>query len=155
MAQTTVNTPVGFLLVQSTQGALTQLKYIDKPHKSDSSSSKASLLQKTELQLSEYFKGEHRKFELPINPEGTDFQINVWRALQEIPWGEIRTYSQIAKSIGNPKAVQAVGAANAKNPIPIIIPCHRVIGSDGSLVGYSGGIDKKRWLLEHENALIL
>lgn len=105
-------------------------------------------------QLSEYFSGERLTFDLPLVLQGTPFQKKVWEALQQIPYGETRTYKDIAQSIGAPKAIRAVGNANNKNPLPVIIPCHRVIGSNGSLVGYGGGLDKKHDLLEIECAKI-
>jgi methylated-DNA-[protein]-cysteine S-methyltransferase len=102
-------------------------------------------------QLQEYFRGERRTFDLPLAPRGTEFQMDVWRALQRIPYGETRSYSGIAREIGRPAAVRAVGAANGANPIPIVIPCHRVVGSNGSLTGFGGGIETKRWLLALES----
>jgi methylated-DNA-[protein]-cysteine S-methyltransferase len=101
-------------------------------------------------QLAAYFRGERRSFDLPLAPRGTEFQQLVWHALQRIPCGETRSYSDIAREIGRPAAVRAVGAANGANPIPIVIPCHRVVGSNGSLTGFGGGIETKRWLLAHE-----
>lgn len=101
-------------------------------------------------QLREYFDGKRKTFDLPINLKGTPFQVKVWKSLQDVPYGETKTYKEIAQMIGNPKAVRAVGSANNKNPVPIVIPCHRVIGSSGSLVGYGGGLDKKEILLSHE-----
>jgi methylated-DNA-[protein]-cysteine S-methyltransferase len=103
------------------------------------------------LQLQDYFRGELRKFDLPLAMEGTDFQLRVWNALRAIPYGETISYAQLAERIGNPKAVRAVGLANGSNPIPIIIPCHRVIGSDGSLTGFGGGLSTKKKLLDLEN----
>lgn len=104
--------------------------------------------------LRRYFAGELRAIEgLPLVMEGTDFQRSVWRALQEIPCGETRSYGDIARRIGNPTAVRAVGLANGKNPIGIVVPCHRVIGQNGTLTGYGGGIERKRWLLAHEQQL--
>ena len=105
-------------------------------------------------QLSEYLKGERKTFDLPLNPKGTDFQKCVWRALCDIPYGETRTYKQIAEAIGNPKAVRAVGMANNRNPITIIVPCHRVIGANGTLVGYGGGLEMKEFLLRLEKVSI-
>ena len=105
-------------------------------------------------QLSEYLKGERNTFDLPLNPKGTDFQKCVWRALCDIPYGETRTYKQIAEAIGNPKAVRAVGMANNRNPITIIVPCHRVIGANGKLVGYGGGLEMKEFLLRLEKVSI-
>lgn len=105
-------------------------------------------------QLKEYFNGERRTFDLPLRLKGTAFQMKVWEALQDINYGETKSYKDIAQAIGNPKAVRAVGSANNHNPVPIVVPCHRVIGSSGSLVGYGGGLDKKVTLLELEGIVI-
>lgn len=105
-----------------------------------------------ERQLSEYFAGQRRQFDLPLAPNATPFQSRVLAALQNIPYGETRSYSDIARTIGKPNAVRAVGAANAKNPLPIVIPCHRVIGKDGSLTGFGGGLPTKRYLLNLEQS---
>ena len=104
-------------------------------------------------QLDEYFKGERKEFKIGINPAGTEFQAKVWNELMRISYGKTVSYLDQAKALGDEKAIRAVASANGKNPIPIIIPCHRVIGSDGSLTGYAGGILKKQWLLEHEGAI--
>ena len=109
-----------------------------------------ALIKEANRQLSEYLKGERQMFDLPLNPRGTDFQKRVWRALCDIPYGETRSYKQIAEAIGNPKAVRAVGMANNRNPITIVVPCHRVIGADGKLVGYGGGLEMKEFLLRLE-----
>lgn len=103
-------------------------------------------------ELAEYFRGERREFDLPLCPEGTEFQKKVWEALREIPYGETRSYHAIAERVGNPKASRAVGMANHRNPIAIMIPCHRVIGKNGSLTGYAGGLNLKERLLKIENA---
>ena len=108
------------------------------------------LLLQTEKQLKEYFEGKRFDFEIPLNPIGTEFMQSVWKALEQIPYGETRTYKEIADAVGNPKASRAVGMANHRNPIPIIIPCHRVIGSNNKLVGYGLGLDMKQYLLELE-----
>lgn len=112
---------------------------------------KTDVLIEAERQLREYFNGERKEFQLPLAPEGTAFQQKVWKALQTIPYGETRSYKEIAVQTGNEKACRAVGMANHRNPIGIMIPCHRVIGSGGKLVGYAGGLDKKKFLLELEN----
>jgi len=104
-------------------------------------------------QLEEYFAGRRRRFDLPLDLRGTDFQKRCWQELLKIPYGETRSYADIARAIGNPAAVRAVGLANGKNPIAIVVPCHRVIGSDGSLTGYGGGLETKRKLLQLEGAL--
>lgn len=101
-------------------------------------------------QLREYFAGERRSFELALAPRGTEFQRRVWQALREIPHGRTRSYGEIAEAIGQPTASRAVGAANGRNPISIVVPCHRVIGASGALTGYGGGMERKRWLLNHE-----
>ncbi len=103
-------------------------------------------------QLTEYFEGQRRDFDLPLAPTGTPFQLSVLDALREIPYGETKSYGDIAKQIGNPKAVRAVGAANGRNPIAIVIPCHRVIGHDGDLTGFGGGLPTKRYLLDLERS---
>ena len=110
-----------------------------------------SILKETEKQLIEYFAGQRTQFNLPLEFQGTTFQKSVWSALLNIPFGETRTYKEIAESIGNVKAVRAVGAANGKNPISIIAPCHRVIGANGKLVGFAGGLDNKQILLKLES----
>ncbi len=102
-------------------------------------------------QLQEYFDGKRRAFDLKTNPQGTDFQQRVWQALLHIPYGKTCSYLELSKDLGDIKAIRAVAAANGKNPLWIIVPCHRVIGSDGSLTGYAGGLWRKKWLLEHEN----
>ena len=104
-------------------------------------------------QLYEYFQGHRKEFSLKLNPQGTDFQKSVWEALVEIPYGKTVSYMDLSKKLGDIKAIRAVAAANGKNPIWIIIPCHRVIGSDGSLTGYAGGLHRKKWLLDHESPL--
>jgi methylated-DNA-[protein]-cysteine S-methyltransferase len=110
------------------------------------------LIKKAAAQLEEYFSGKRKKFSLPLDMRGTEFQMDVWRALQNIPYGETRSYKEIAEQVNRPKAVRAVGMANHRNPISIIVPCHRVIGRDGSLTGYGGGLPLKRYLLELEQA---
>ena len=108
------------------------------------------LIKNAAAQLNEYFNGKRRKFDFPVMIRGTDFQIDVWKALQKIPYGETRSYGEIAAIIGNPKASRAVGMANNRNPLPIVVPCHRVIGSNGKPVGYAGGLELKQILLEIE-----
>lgn len=108
-------------------------------------------LQKALQQLSEYFKGDRQIFNIPLNPKGTEFQQKVWKELQNVSFGKTASYQQIANALGDPKVIRAAASANGKNPISIIIPCHRVIGSDGSLTGYAGGLHRKKWLLQHES----
>ena len=143
-------TPVGKLCIGEENGAITRVTWRQIPEE--------SILEETELilqcktQLDAYFRGERKGFDLPLLPKGTAFQQKVWKALTEIPYGETRAYGEIAAAVGNPKAARAVGMANNKNPIGIIIPCHRVVGASGKLVGYAGGMDRKEWLLELEKA---
>jgi len=111
-----------------------------------------ALLRAVEDQLAAYFAGERRAFDVPLDPVGTEFQRAAWSALRRIPYGETRTYAEQAAAIGRPRAVRAIGAANGRNPIPIIVPCHRVIGSDGTLTGFAGGLEAKRFLLALESS---
>jgi methylated-DNA-[protein]-cysteine S-methyltransferase len=106
-------------------------------------------------QIGEYLSGQRRAFNLLLGLYGTDFQVRVWRQVLTVPFGQAATYQEIAEAIGNPRAVRAVGAANGKNPLPLIVPCHRIIGHDGHLVGYGGGLWRKEWLLRHEGYLLL
>ena len=109
------------------------------------------VLEDAVYQLYEYFEGKRKTFDIDLNPTGTDFQKKVWNALKEIPYGKTHSYLQLSKILGDPKAIRAVAAANGKNPLWIVVPCHRVIGSDGSLTGYAGGLHRKKWLLDHES----
>jgi methylated-DNA-[protein]-cysteine S-methyltransferase len=103
------------------------------------------------IQLNEYFEGARTQFDLKLNPEGTDFQNKVWKQLEQIPYGKTISYLELSKQLGDVKAIRAVANANGKNPLWIIVPCHRVIGTDGSLTGYAGGLHRKQWLLQHES----
>jgi methylated-DNA-[protein]-cysteine S-methyltransferase len=147
--------PIGKLkLVASDQGLVGILWEHDSPRRVRLSDLVASeehpVLLKTERQLGEYFAGKRKAFSVALDMRGTDFQKNVWEALLAIPFGETRSYGQLAKQLGNPKASRAVGAANGKNPVSIIVPCHRVIGSSGKLTGFAGGLDTKARLLQLE-----
>ncbi len=110
-----------------------------------------NVLEDCVLQLNQYFEGQRQQFSLKLNPQGTIFQKHVWEALQNIPHGQTLSYLQLSKKMGDVKAIRAIANANGKNPLCIIVPCHRVIGSDGSLTGYAGGLHRKKWLLEHES----
>jgi methylated-DNA-[protein]-cysteine S-methyltransferase len=139
---------IGLIEIIGTEAGLTSLNFVD-----DSTGDSAFIppaLQECVSQLDAYFKGTRREFELELAPEGTPFQQQVWRELLNIPYGRTVSYLDVARAIGNEKAVRAVGAANGQNPISIIIPCHRVIGADGKLTGYGGGLWRKEWLLNHE-----
>jgi len=153
--RTTLDTPVGSLSLVATDTALVALVWRTKMHSrvpfDDATENPAHpLLAETARQLREYFAGTRREFDLPLEFRGTDFQRRVWAALLLIPYGETRTYGQIAEQLGNPAAVRAVGAANGRNPISIIAPCHRVIGMSGDLTGFGGGLDAKAFLLSLE-----
>jgi len=144
------DTPIGRIGIAENGKGITDVFFaVDSPK--DSVLEETELLNEAGKQLVDYIAGKRKDFELPLSPEGTEFQKLVWEALRTIPYGETRTYKQIAEQIGNPKACRAVGMANNKNPISIIVPCHRVIGSNGRLVGYGGGIELKKKLLELEN----
>lgn len=141
--------PVGILEIQTDDEAILEIKLL-KNAPDIRLTSTYPLIKDTCTQLDEYFAGTRQIFDLPLSPKGTDFQQTVWKQLQEIPYGQTISYSQLAKSIRHPKACRAVGSANGKNPIPIIIPCHRVVASNGGLGGYSIGLDIKKQLLELE-----
>jgi len=140
----------GNIVIESDGSAITSIK-TESSIKPVGSLQADELTDKAAAQLDEYFAGKRSTFDVPLNPSGTDFQHRVWNALRDIPYGEIRSYKQIACAIDNPKACRAVGLANNKNPIWIMIPCHRVIGSNGSLIGYGGGLPMKEKLLKLEN----
>lgn len=142
-------TPIGTAKIIGDEHGIISVSLIND--KTESSESTLECLKDCVQQLSEYFKGSRNTFNLKLNPQGTDFQKKVWNELLNVPFGQTRTYLEQSKKLGNAKAIRAVASANGKNPIWIIIPCHRIIGSDGSLTGYAGGIWRKKWLLEHEN----
>lgn len=143
-------TEIGKIYIVENGTAITHLYFNECLLLDNFEEKETELIKKAYKQLNEYLLGERKDFDLPLLPEGTDFQQKVWKALREIPFGETKSYGEIAKNIGNPKAARAVGMANNKNPIPIFIPCHRVIGSNGKLVGYAGGIKIKEHLLTIE-----
>ncbi len=152
--------PIGELLLAGEEGALSMIGFPKGSMRREPEPHwifNEKPLEQACTQLSEYFAGERREFDLPLKLHGTEFQISVLEALQDIPYGETTSYGEIAKRIGRPKAVRAVGAANGRNPIPIIVPCHRVIGSTGDLTGFGGGLDTKEALLrlEAENTSLL
>ena len=141
------DSPIGLLYIAESNGAITDVAF--RPV-SDALEKETPLISRTAEMLHEYFNGDRKEFDLPLDPHGTAFQKKAWNALLTIPYGQTRSYKEQAEAIGNVKACRAVGAANGKNPISIIIPCHRVIGTDSSLVGYGGGLDVKKALLELE-----
>jgi len=143
-------TEFGRVFIESDGNAITQIKTEAKINPKGKKEADV-LTDKAALQLVEYFSGKRNRFDIPLNPHGTDFQCSVWKALCDIPFGETRSYKQIACAVNNPNACRAVGLANNRNPIWIMIPCHRVIGTDGGLTGYGGGLEMKQRLLELEN----
>ena len=145
MQQTVIQSPMGPLTLFAEDGYLTALVFGDY-----GGYDHLPLFEETRRQLEEYFAGYRQNFDLPLDPGGTDFQRRVWRALMDIPYGKTISYRDLARQADCPRGYQAVGQANVKNPLPILIPCHRVIGADGSLGGYSAGLDRKRFLLELE-----
>ena len=142
------SSPIGTIEIIGNKRALLAVRFV--PKKPPAAPAVPPVLKRAARELDEYFRGKRKKFTLELALQGTDFQIAVWRRLLEIPFGETVSYSQVAEALARPKAVRAVGMANAMNKIGIVIPCHRVVGSDGRLVGYGGGLWRKEWLLAHE-----
>ena len=142
-------TPIGTAKIIGNDDGIISVSVLDEEISSTVTIPKS--LKRCVVQLDEYFQKKRNSFDLKLNPQGTDFQQNVWKELQRIPYGKTTSYLDQSKKMGNVKAIRAIASANGKNPIWIIIPCHRVIGSDGSLTGYAGGLWRKKWLLEHEN----
>ena len=142
-------TPIGKIGIAENGAAIINA-YFNELILQDAAVHETALLKEAGRQLKDYLAGKRKFFELPLAPAGTEFQQNVWMALQEIPYGKTCSYGEIAENIGHPQAFRAVGMANNKNPIPIFIPCHRVIGANGKLVGYAGGLDVKKYLLDLE-----
>lgn len=153
---TTMETPFGELVLTSNGKALTGI-YPASHHEYTEVKKVHALnehpFKETRKQLKEYFAGKRKKFDLPLAAQGTVFQKNVWKQLSAIPFGKTKSYGEVAKEIRSPKASRAVGAANGSNPICIIVPCHRVIGANGKLTGYAGGLKMKEWLLKHEQSI--
>jgi len=141
-----INTPLGDMEIACNENAVLAINFVDQVSKTRSN----SITQIAKQQLLAYFAGTLETFDLPMQPSGTDFQKAVWQALTTIDYGQTASYADIANKISNPKAVRAVGAANGKNPMTIVVPCHRIIGADGSLTGYASGVERKAWLLNHE-----
>lgn len=147
------SSPLGLLEITGTATAIKSLYFIDESATDPANAAELPpLLQACFRQLDEYFEGRRQVFDLALAPDGTAFQKSVWQRLMTIPYGQTVSYLDIAQQLGNEKAIRAVGRANGQNPISIIVPCHRVIGRDGKLVGYGGGLWRKEWLLRHEEA---
>ena len=145
----TFATPIGPLTLHARDGALTGVWMEDDPELAERRDDSPPLGE-ARRQLEAYFAGELREFDLPLAPSGSAFQLRVWEELRAIPYGETISYGELARRVGDPSAARAVGLANGRNPLPVIVPCHRVIGADGSLTGFGGGLDRKRRLLELE-----
>lgn len=142
-----LTTPLGTLSLRADDQGLTAVSFSFEENETEHSN---AITQQAARELSAYFTGTATEFSVPLHPQGTEFQQNVWHQLTLIPFGETRAYGDIANALAKPKAVRAVGAANGRNPIAIIVPCHRVIGGNGTLTGYAGGLERKAWLLKHE-----
>ena len=144
----TIPSPIGFICIHGNVNTITALNFSSQ--KTSDSPAPHACLRQCARELREYFEGRRKTFSVPLEQNGTAFQIQTWQALQKISFGKTRSYADIARAIRNPKAVRAVGSANGKNCIPILVPCHRVITSAGTLGGYSSSVWRKKWLLEHE-----
>ncbi len=150
---TVIDSPIGALTLVATDGALNAIYMVDHKRLPDLATFGERVdvgFEEVTEQLAEYFAGQRRDFTLRTDPAGTDFQQRVWKALTTIPYGETWSYAELADAVGDRKVIRAVGTANGRNPLSIVVPCHRVIGSDGSLTGYAGGLDRKRFLLDLE-----
>lgn len=148
MDQAFIQTPLGITLIEGDEQGIAKIWVLNE-EVPVTQQIPASLTEAAQ-QLSDYFEGKRKDFSFAINPQGTDFQKKVWQALLEIPFGKTTSYQELSIKLGDVKAIRAVASANGKNPLWIVVPCHRVIGSDGSLTGYAGGLWRKKWLLEHE-----
>jgi len=157
LSRTTHRTPVGDLMLVASARGLRAIHWPDSSPSTDSLEAVRvadhPILRQTIAQLDEYFAGTRRDFDIPLDLAGTPFQLAAWHALADIPYGETTTYGRQARALGMPNAARAVGSANRVNPVCIVLPCHRVVGADGSLTGFAGGLERKRWLLDHETAL--
>ncbi|WP_311195802.1 methylated-DNA--[protein]-cysteine S-methyltransferase [Antarcticibacterium sp. 1MA-6-2] len=151
LLKTSFNSPLGLVEIEGDSFGISKIQVREGEVVSENQETPVELEQAV-LQFKEYFAGERKHFSLKLNPSGTDFQKKIWLALQEIPFGTTCSYLQLSKKIGDIKAIRAVAAANGKNPLWIVVPCHRVIGTDGSLLGYAGGLWRKKWLLEHRKS---
>ena len=144
--------PLGTIEIVGAQDSILALEFVDRELVGDADL--PFCLKACLKQIDEYFRGARKEFRLKLDPQGTNFQKSVWQQLEKIPYGAVVSYGEIAGIIGSPKACRAVGSANGRNPIAIIIPCHRVVGSDGRLTGYGGGLWRKAWLIEHEKGFL-
>ena len=147
-----MDSPLGKIKIIGDADAIKMVSFIDREER-ETEGVLPLTVRNCKKQLREYFDGKRTEFNVPLAPEGTDFQKEVWETLLDIPFGTTSTYAKQSVKLGDIKKIRAVGSANGKNPIAVIVPCHRVIGTDGSLTGYAGGLDKKEWLLRHENSM--
>lgn len=149
MEKVVIQSPLGFTLIEGDEMGISKISVTS--NEVETSAVIPNVLSVAVKQLQEYFLGTRSQFDFKLNPKGTDFQKKVWNELLKIPFGKTVSYQEITNQLGDPKAIRAVANANGKNPLWIVVPCHRVIGSDGSLTGYAGGLWRKKWLLDHEN----
>lgn len=149
METTVLKTPIGYAEFQGDAEGLASITVFDSKKPTGTI---PEILEDAVYQFQEYFEGRRKSFDLKLNPQGTDFQKKVWKGLLEIPYGKTVSYLELSKTLGDVKAIRAVAAANGKNPLWIVVPCHRVIGSNGDLTGYAGGLHRKKWLLNHESS---
>ncbi len=159
IASRTLETPVGVLRVTADDDGVRTIYWPHEASKVEripvAERGSHRVLDDLEQQLDEYFRGERLEFDLPLAPEGTPFQLAVWQVLRQIPYGATMTYGEQARRLGDPRKARAVGAANGRNPLSIVVPCHRVVGSNGHLTGFGGGIENKAWLLDHEQRTLV
>ena len=149
MSECFINSPLGITKITGDENGIASISVLDSEE--EITHIIPEELQDCVYQLNEYFEGTRKQFNLKLNPQGTDFQQDIWKLLQAIPYGKTTSYLELSKKFGDAKAIRAVANANGKNPLWIVVPCHRVIGSDGSLTGYAGGLHRKKWLLGHES----
>ncbi|MGY3795334.1 methylated-DNA--[protein]-cysteine S-methyltransferase [uncultured Aquimarina sp.] len=152
MATAFIETPLGIASITGDEKGVSEISITNNTEE-EHSNTIPETLKEAVTQLQDYFEGKRDHFDIKLNPSGTDFQKKVWKELTKIPFGKTVTYLDIAKNLGDPKCIRAAASANGKNPLWIVIPCHRVIGSDGSLTGYAGGLWRKKWLLDHESPI--
>lgn len=149
MEECIINSPLGFTKIMGNELGISSVSILNSEE--EVTDVIPVVLEDCVTQLNEYFDGSRKAFDLKLNPTGTEFQLKVWKQLEKIPFGKTLSYLELSKALGDVKAIRAVANANGKNPLWILVPCHRVIGSDGSLTGYAGGLQRKQWLLEHES----
>lgn len=159
LCHTTVDSPIGTLglVVDAAAEALVQVRFANAPlgpGEGGEYAPRHPVLVRAERELAEYFAGERTEFSVPLRPQGTAFQLAAWAALRTIPYGATVSYGEQARRLGDARKARAVGAANGRNPLPIVVPCHRVVGSNGTLTGFGGGLDAKSWLLDHERRVV-